>query len=65
LRYALLILALTGCSSYYKPTTVEGITCKQQCAKLQLLCNGEVYSCQQGYGHCIETCKAMDHLKEK
>lgn len=58
MKKLLFIFLLGGCA--YVPTTKAGISCKRECAKLQLLCNGEESSCRKAYQHCTDTCQEQD-----
>jgi len=61
------ILNLVACAagSTFHPKTVEGASCKAQCAKDMAYCRGSSYSCDRAASTCMDACQDLDNLKNK
>jgi hypothetical protein len=57
---------LTGCvAADFKPLTMEGAQCKQECAQSMLRCEGPSYTCDRSYTLCIDACVDIEALALK
>lgn len=51
-----LLLSSCAFAPSFKPTTIEGAQCKQQCAENMQRCSGSSYTCDKSYAKCVEAC---------
>ena len=60
-------LFLGGCAagSNFKPTTVEGASCKAQCARDMASCRGSSYTCDRAASTCMSACEELDAIVSK
>ena len=62
-----LCVLLTGCAagSNFTPTTIEGASCKAQCAKDMAVCRASSYTCDRAASTCMTACGELDALTGK
>jgi hypothetical protein len=60
------MLFVGGCAFAppFTPTTMQGAECKRVCAMGQSSCDGNPYTCDNGYKSCIESCIDIDRLSK-
>jgi hypothetical protein len=59
-------LGLTGCvAADFKPLTMEGAQCKQECVQSMQRCEGSSYPCDRSYTLCIDACVDIEAMALK
>lgn len=60
------ILTLPACAAgaSFKPKTVAGAQCKNQCAQDMSRCMGSSYTCDRAASTCMQSCEELDALSK-
>ncbi len=65
----LLVISLSACAgavgSSFKPKTVAGAQCKNQCAQNMSRCLGSSYTCDRAASTCMQSCEELDAVSKR